>query len=154
MGVLLVSRVTARFLRKFERSCRRGTSRQRVQKARPTSTLIRRCSLRVRTRLFPYLSFSLSLSSSLLARVIFLLHPTFCISDAVPGHGCHASGKFFFFSFVRPRSFSFFDSSCDLPGITGSVKFVVQSCRCKKNEFRTILLQFNIARLILLLNIK
>ena len=138
MGVLLVSRVTARFLRKFERSCRRGTSRQRVQKARPTSTLIRRCSLRVRTRPFPYLSilsFSLSLflPSSFLAHVVFLLYscfPTFCISDAVSGHGrtMRAKGEvtrnIFLFPFVRPRSFFFFDSSCGLQvSRCSSVKF-------------------------------
>ena len=111
MGVLLVSRVTARFLRKFERSCRRGTSRQRVQKARPTSTLIRRCSLRVRTRLFLYLSIlslSLPLPSSLLARVIFLLHSSdFLHFRRSPWPRDSCKGKVLF-------PFSFFDSSCEL----------------------------------------
>lgn len=71
MGVLLVSRVTARFLRKFKQSCRRGTSQGRVQKARRTSTLISRSFLRARPTRFLICFFS-SLFFSFRSRYIFI----------------------------------------------------------------------------------
>lgn len=123
MGVLLVSRVTARFLRKFKQSCRRGTSRGRVQKARRTSTLISQSFLRARPTRFLICFFS-SLSSSLSACVIFLLRSDFlhfrCNSDVnrryASGHAntvlrgsCwNVTGSFgiFFILLTQPTSFA------------------------------------------------